>query len=141
MQIDLGGAGPCVAQELLNLVDAAPSISDVAAKSVPQLVRPGRRLHTGPPRQRRRQLVDRVRTHRRPDRCSEQVDQQEIAVLGAGHLGAFIRVRVHGLDGQEIYWNGPLPPGLRTGSVRGTICVTPASRRDVTPDRQDVTAR
>jgi hypothetical protein len=56
-----------VSEQVGDHVDAAAEIGDVGGEGVPQLVRTDRPAQPGPPRGRREQFPDRVRTQRRAD--------------------------------------------------------------------------
>ncbi len=118
MQIHLRRAHRGVPEQFGDLIEAAAGVGDVAAERVPQLVRANRPGQPGPPRRHSHQRVDRVRSHRRPDRCAEQVDQHEIGFARPRHRQALELIGVKGLHHQEIGRHHPLTARLRPRPIR-----------------------
>ena len=84
---------------------------------MPHRVRDHGLIQPGPLAQRREQLVDRSRFHRRADRRPEQVDEHEVAHRRAADAGPFQHVLVVSLDHQAIHRHGAGMPRLRPGPV------------------------
>ncbi len=78
MRINLRRSDAGVTEEILGFLQRPARIKDVRRKSVPELMRPGRRIDARPPGRCTDQVVDRVQPHRRAHRAAEHVHEHEI---------------------------------------------------------------
>jgi len=107
-----------------DLISRTAGIGDIAPERMPQLVRGNCPGQSRPVRGGGDQHVDHGRSHRRPDRLAEQVDQHEIRRGRPRHREPLKLVRVERLHRDEIQRHRPLPPNPGSASTTAADCTT-----------------
>lgn len=106
-----------MSEQLLDLVDGATGVEDVAGEPVPQRMRVDRPIHPRAPGRCCQELVDSARCHRRADRRPEQVHEHEVALPRRRYPGPLGDVVVVCLNHQLVDWHTAKVPRLRPRTV------------------------